>query len=367
VAYLLEYNDIMMKKRGRRYWRNIIVATLVALPMGLCLVFYVILPIGYANGIAQPERQPVCCVMPEDAGLAYENVSFTTSDGINLRGWYLPSNNGAAVIISHGIGQNRTRHLEQGVFLNEKGFGVLLIDLRAHGESEGDMVTFGGEDIVAALDYLQTREDVDPRRIGAMGISLGGLATIQAAAVRQDIKAVVADGSAANKISDLAKPDTLMHWLDLPFQVVTYIVWEYKGVTALISTVEAIEKISPRPVLLISGLESDYERGLQRKFYQAAGEPKTLWEVPGAGHAQGWTINPQEYKQRILDLFTQALLSGEQRKECPRQTCYGNFTIMFLRNMGKKRSQSCSFVYSNPSCSLNHIKRSSRPLSFKPW
>lgn len=300
-----------MKIRGWHYWRNIIIVSLVALLIGLCFTFYGALPYIYAYGIAQPKRVSVCCATPKDMGLEYENVSFETNDGVKLQGWYVPSKNRAAIIISHGIGENRIGHLEQGAYLAENGFGVLLLDLRAHGESEGNIVTFGGSDIIAALDYLQSRDDIDSQRIGAMGISLGGLVTVQAAAVRQDIKAVVIDGSAANKIQDFPRPPTLGHWLDLPFQAVTYWVLEYKGVTAPISTVEAIVKISPRPILLISGAKSEYERELQRKFYEFAGEPKILWEVPEAGHAESWSKRPDEYKERVLLLFEQTLLAGE--------------------------------------------------------
>jgi fermentation-respiration switch protein FrsA (DUF1100 family) len=300
-----------MKTRGWRYWRNIIIVSLVALFIGLSITFYIALPVIYANGIAHPKRAPVCCETPKDLDLEYEKVSFKTNDRITLQGWYIPSKNQAAVIISHGIGGNRLAHLDIGAYLAENGFGVLLLDLRAHGESGGDLVSFGGNDIIAALDYLQSRDDVNPNRIGAIGISLGGLVTLQAAALRQDIKAVVADGSAGNTIQDIPRPTTLGHWLDLPFQVVTYWVWEYKGVVAPTSTVEAIEKISPRQILLISGTNSEYEKELQRKFYSAAGEPKTLWEVPGAGHAESWQASPDEYKERIVLLFKQTLLANE--------------------------------------------------------
>jgi hypothetical protein len=121
--------------RSGRYWRNLIIAALVALSIGLLFVFYVAMPIIYANGVAQPKRAPVCCIAPSDLGLDYETVSFKTRDGLTLHGWMIPSHNRAAVMISHGIAANRLGHLDQGVFLAEQGFGVLLFDLRAHGES----------------------------------------------------------------------------------------------------------------------------------------------------------------------------------------------------------------------------------------
>jgi fermentation-respiration switch protein FrsA (DUF1100 family) len=279
--------------------------------IGLSVVFYIVLPIRYAKAVAQPKRVPICCTTPADRGFDYENISFVTPDGLTLHGWYIPSQNTAAIIVSHGIGGNRVSCLEQGTILAKHGYGVLLIDLRAHGDSDGDKVSFGGNDIVAAADYLKHKDDVNPRKIGAMGVSLGGLVTIQAAAIDEDIKAVVADGSAANTIQDLPMPATLGHWLDLPFQWVTFSIWEQKGVTASLSTIEAIERIAPRPILLIAGTRSEFEQAMQRKLYAAAGEPKLLWEVPDAGHAENWSAEPDEYEKRIILMFNQALLPSE--------------------------------------------------------
>ncbi|MBN1318374.1 MAG: alpha/beta hydrolase [Anaerolineales bacterium] len=300
-----------MKSRGQRYWRNLIVFFLGVLLIVLGFIFYVVLPIQYAQGVAHPKRAPVCCITPAEWGLAYEDVSFMTEDGITLKGWYIPSGNEAAVILSHGIGGNRLSMLEQGAFLAENDFGVLLVDLRAHGESGGDRVSFGGADIIAALDYLQTRDDVDPGRIGALGVSLGALVTIQAAAVRPDIKAAAADGTAANSFRDLPRPPTFVHLLDWPFQAATFLVWDGMGVAGPMPVTQAAAELSPRPLLLIAGIRSQYEQALNQKLYAAAGEPKTLWEVPEAGHAGAWRADPEEYKQRILSLFEQALLEEE--------------------------------------------------------
>jgi len=299
------------QKSKWRYWRNLISAFFVIMLIGLLIIFYIVLPIRYAEAIAQPNRAPVCCVTPADLGFNYEIVSFITMDGLTLRGWYIPSKNKAAIIISHGIGGNRMNCLAQGVALATHGYGVLLIDLRAHGESDGNKVFFGGNDIVAAADYLKHRDDVDPNKIGAMGVSLGGLVTIQAAAIDKEIRVVVADGSAPNTIQDLPMPVMIGHWLDLPFKGVSFLIWNLEGVTAPLSTIEAIKRIAPRPILLIAGTQSEFEREMQRKLYAAAGEPKQLWEVTDAGHAGNWNAEPDEYEKRIVLIFNQALLGGE--------------------------------------------------------
>ena len=113
---------------------------------------------------------------PADYGLVYEDVSLKTADGLTLQGWYLPGENGAAIILMHGLGGNRISLLGVAESLVEAGYSALIFDLRAHGESEGEFVPYGGpeaEDVKTAVSYLQTRPEVDPERIGSLGWSLG--------------------------------------------------------------------------------------------------------------------------------------------------------------------------------------------------
>ena len=108
-----------------------------------------------------------------ELGAAYDDVEFTTSDGLKLKGWYIPSNNGAAVIAFPG----RSRTQNEAKMLASHGYGVLLFDRRGEGESEGDPNALGwqGErDIHAAVAFLHGRADVDPERIGGLGLSVGG-------------------------------------------------------------------------------------------------------------------------------------------------------------------------------------------------
>ena len=129
-------------------------------------------------------------------GAAYEDVQFETSDGLTLRGWYVPSRNGAAVIAFPG----RKGPQRQARMLARHGYGVLLFDRRGEGASDGEPNTWGwggDRDVKAAIDYLQHRPDVDPDRIGGLGRSVGGEMMIETAAETSDLKAVVSDGAGA--------------------------------------------------------------------------------------------------------------------------------------------------------------------------
>ena len=145
-------------------------------------------------------------VPPADLGAVYENVEFTTSDGLRLRGWYIPSRNGAAVVSFPG----RASSQQRAKLLARHGYGVLLFDRRGEGESEGDPNLFGWQgdrDIRAAVAFLQSRSDVDPARIGGIGLSVGGEMMIEAAAESDDLKAIVSEGASSRSVRDeLANP-----------------------------------------------------------------------------------------------------------------------------------------------------------------
>ncbi|KAA3665547.1 MAG: alpha/beta fold hydrolase, partial [Chloroflexi bacterium] len=209
----------------KRYWRNLFGFLLVCVVVGWLFVQYGYGPYALAYAHAHPNRQPVCCETPADYGFAYEDVAVETADNLTLHGWYIPSTNGAAVIALHGINSNRVSMLEPAVLLAEHGYGVFLLDLRAHGESEGDVLPFGGpegEDVRATAVFLQSRDDVDPDRIGVIGWSLGAQTAVIAAAQHPEIKAIIADGPGATTFEDWPPPRTLDEWLFRPFDFVYY-------------------------------------------------------------------------------------------------------------------------------------------------
>lgn len=137
---------------------------------------------------------------PADYQMVYQSLELQTQDGLRLAAWYIPSQNGAAVIMVHGHKANRADLLTRAQVLARHGYGVLLLDLRAHGKSEGDLITFGlkeVQDVDAAYRYLLTRPDVDADRIGAIGCSMGGAVVILSAAQNAGIKAVVSESAFA--------------------------------------------------------------------------------------------------------------------------------------------------------------------------
>jgi len=299
------------KKQSPHYWRNILLFALVASLVGFLFLQYGAYPYLLAKAHSHPPHQPVCCKTPADYDLDFAEVSFETADGLTLQGWYLPSENGAAVILLHSIGSTRVMMLGLGESLARAGYGVLLMDLRGHGASQGDVVPFGGpeaEDVYAAVAYLQTRPEVDPDRIGALGWSLGAQVAIMGAADDSALKAVVADGPGATALADWPPPETLDEWLYAPFDFMYYkFLPRQTGVDNPLALVDVLPLMGERPLLLISSGDAIEQHRLDY-FMEFATESTELWLIPEAGHIGGWKADPEAYEAQVIRFFEQALI-----------------------------------------------------------
>src|SRR5512135_1332685 len=100
---------------------------------------------------------------PGQFGASFETVTFASSDGTRLNGWWIPAANARAVLIlCHGMSAHRAQMLSWAEWLCKAGFSLLLFDFRALGESEGSLSTMGlheAHDVVASVDYVKSRPD----------------------------------------------------------------------------------------------------------------------------------------------------------------------------------------------------------------
>ena len=181
---------------------------------------------------------------------------------------------------------------------------------RAHDMSDGTLIAFGKEgmrDLQAWLDFALGRPDVDVKKIGAIGNSLGGSLVIQFAATHPEIRAIVTN-SAFSSLRDTVETSVRYFTGLPPFQFAPLITFwaEREGgfKTDDIDTKAWIGRLRPRPVLLMQGgKDIVISSGSGQTLYDAAGEPKTLWFAPDLGHAQFDTALPEEYEKRVTALF----------------------------------------------------------------
>jgi fermentation-respiration switch protein FrsA (DUF1100 family) len=281
-----------------------------------CLFMYLVFwPLYAAYSYARPPRLRVIFRTPADWGVEFESVQFTSQDGVILDGWYIPSRNGAAIILLHGHSGNRLAVAYHAEVLLRAGYGLLLFDLRAHGSSGGRRFVRGEAavaDVLAAVAFVRHRRDVDNAGLGIMGVSLGGLLAIQAAARTVALRAVVADDPSPAQMADMPPP---RHWLDrllfYPQQAYFMKTASWFGRSAvrtppLPANREILPRLAPRPILFIA-TGSQMEQRMTRHFFAAARQPKQLWEIPEASHAAGWHKQPEAYGQQLVSFFNQSL------------------------------------------------------------
>jgi uncharacterized protein len=289
------------RKGGRPIWRY---ARRAALTLAFLIGLYVVLyPFAESYVLTHAAR---AYVPTPQLGATFEEVSFTTSDGLQLQGWYVPSKNGAAVISFPGRkGPQKPARLLAG-----HGYGVLLFDRRGEGESEGDPNTLGwagNRDVKAAIAFLQARPDVDGDRIGALGLSVGGEVLLQTAAETDELNAVVSEGAGMRSVREAVHLSGTDKIVATPvFAIVTAGTAVFasdlppRGLTDLSAEIT-------QPVLFIHATPGQGGETLTEKYYDAAKGPKEYWAAPG-GHTGAIDAAPEEYERRVVGFFDRTLL-----------------------------------------------------------
>lgn len=247
---------------------------------------------------------------PGDLGLSYEEVRFTTDDGVTLTAWLVPAKRQTrtAVIILHGFSGHRLPELAAFVPWLHERHHVLQFDFRGHGESDPGHITLGAHerrDVAAAVRFLQGR-GLGP--IALFGVSMGASTAI-VSAPDLPVAAVVADAPfaeihhpVANRMRDVGYP-----LAGLGARVIVAGA-ALRTRTRLRNPIDIVERVAPRPLLIISPAEDRLiDRGQSDRLFERAGEPKELFRVEGAGHAEAYAVDPEAYRSRVLGFLERHL------------------------------------------------------------
>ena len=283
---------------ARRYGRRVLLTVAAAL-----VVVFVLFPLSLSYGFTHAARTTT---ESGDLGAPYRDVAFETTDGLRLKGWYVSSKNGATVIVFPGK-KGTQKHARM---LTRHGYGVLVFDRRGEGESEGDPNALGWafhRDLEGALRFLRGRADVDDERIGAIGLSVGGEALLEASAKTRGFAAIVSDGAGARSVRE----DVVhMRASKLP-EIVSSAVMT-GGVTIFAnqlpppSLVDLVPKIAPTAVFFIHATKGAGGEDNNPDYFDAAGPPKRIWKIE-TSHTHGLTDHPQEYERRVIAFFDRTL------------------------------------------------------------
>lgn len=245
-------------------------------------------------------------IAPPPAQLGAESVLFASGSGSLIHAWLSRGKpGGGAVLLLHGSGENRTSMLGRAQFLHKDGFTVLAPDFQANGESPGDHVTFGAReslDAAAALAYLRTV--VPAERVGVIGVSMGGAASLLGpgplsanAFVLESVYATIRE-AVSNRLATWFGPlSGVGRWFT---GAVIGVVGSEVGVSeAELQPIDRIGRIGA-PLLLISGTEDPYTPLAEAEsLYARAPVRKSFWGVVGAGHEDLHDYAGPEYERRV--------------------------------------------------------------------
>lgn len=302
--------DLERARRGRRLRAGaLLLAAILSLVAGASIIAF-----RYARAATRSLAFPRRHVTAADRRAAeaslgpLEDVALHTEDGLVLRGWYAPSKNRAAIVFVHGGSGNRMQLLPEAAAVAKRGFGVLVYDSRASGESDGELVTWGAterRDLRAAVDFLVARHDVDPKRVGAHGLSIGASTVALGASEDPRIGAVLLNAT----------------WTSLEDEVR----WKFGKFGALstaaalhafreagidpgqVRPIDEIARVAPRPLFIATGdRDTDTPVTAMQRLFDAAGAPKEMWIVPGAEHG-GYADVSAEYTARVAAFFERSL------------------------------------------------------------
>ena len=213
-----------------------------------------------------------------------QTIRIHSQTGIDLSGRFFRADGSATIILASGYGDTQDQMLPFVEFLHRAGFNTLTYNMRARANSGGKFVTLGlleQKDMISALDYLSSRPDVDSRHIGVLGISMGGAVAILAAAKDRRI----ARRSRRLRIQRRARSDcdkfrALHPPARLPLRPFDGVDSGFKSRHRRehSTSVDVIGSISPRPLLIIHGLNDQVvpPANSERNFARAR-QPKQLW------------------------------------------------------------------------------------------
>ena len=294
-------HDTPTKKRGRfaRAMKAIGIILLSAV-----FALYVVLPFGMGVFAAiRPARKI------ETPPEGFQALTLTAQDGTALACWYAPDTNGAAIILVHGSKSNLASVETHAAMLRDAGYGVLALTLRGHGGSGGNGNAFGwqcGEDLSAAVDYLRS---LGVKKIGALGLSMGGEVLLSSAANEPEITAIVADGATQHSLMDyflLEENRTRWHsWTtQVLYATVSLLTGQQPPERAI---VDSITEAKNTAFLLVAAEQVKKEKVYGEAFVAVAPDRVSLWVAPGAGHTGGIFTARAAYQERVIAFFDGAL------------------------------------------------------------
>jgi uncharacterized protein len=262
-----------------------------------------------ARSLVLPPRS-AAAQTPADYGIRnFQDISIISADGVRLGAWYVAPTrtDGASVIFIHGHVSNRSHFLARAGLFAAQGYGMLFLDLRHHGTSDGDFSTMGlleVRDVQGAFDFLTQQPEVNPDRIAIYGHSMGGATAIMAFRRIPQARVLIAEAAYMTLEDNLRL--RIIQDLPLPAFIFPQVIILFCNMLIGenlfdIRPIDDIQHLDGRPVLLVHGTQdTTVPIENSERLFAAASEPKAFWIIEGAGHMSSFEVSSEEYAANII-------------------------------------------------------------------
>ena len=279
------------------------------------LLAFVVLALGYlgislfvATRLTTPVRQPIEQT-PADEGLDFQEVAFESTDGLALKGWWLPGDDSSrAVVLVHGLeGSKAGEHvLKTASVYSGAGYGVLMFDLRGHGESEGERTTLGYQevrDVRGALSWLEER-GFEPGEVVLHGWSMGG-ATVVRSAPGTGVAAVVEESGYADLPfllrERLPESSGLPSFFNPGIFLMAKLFLDFDPWAVRPEEDAAILSEEGVQLLIVHSTDDEVVPFEHAKMLATSYPDAKVWQIEGYGHVESYS-HP-DYRQKLVDFL----------------------------------------------------------------
>ncbi|HEV2351458.1 MAG TPA: alpha/beta hydrolase [Terriglobia bacterium] len=263
---------------------------------------------------------------PKDFGMDFHPIEFHSTDGILLKGWYIPaaadpSKARGTIVYAHGLNRTRIEMLPYAAFGHSLGYNGVLFDLRHQGQSGGKISTIGYQerlDVEAAVHYALTEEKAS-RPVVLWGVSMGAAAVLMAGAEAQDVAAVISDSAFPNFKELILHHYTLFLGLirrrawwfpplpsfPLADEVIYWSAWRGHFSPSDFDLEKAVRRINPRPILFVCvagdlRMPPAYAKTM---FAESTSPLKKMVELGGFRHGEGFKYATKQYEEAVKEFL----------------------------------------------------------------
>ncbi len=287
-------------------------ALILVILLVLAISWYLSSAIMYPKSNCRTEHY-VYCKDPSEIPVPFEDISFNTSDNIELKGWYIPAkNSNKTIILVHGHGGSKNEGLRFVKALHESAFNLIAFNSRVLSNSDKAFASMGyheKKDVKAAIDFAINEKQATS--IGVLGFSMGAATSILAMEEDSRISAGFFSSSYASVVDELVDVGKRDYGLpEFPILQTAMFLANTRGNMDLYSIVpeKSIARLSPRPVHIVHCKQDDYiNYSHAQRLYKAAGNPKGFWGAPCDKHEYVWNSDPKMAEAQAVNFFKRYL------------------------------------------------------------